>query len=148
VTGELDDRAIDALLRSSAIGHLACVLPDGRPYVVAIAYAYDGAAFYAYSADGMKLDALRRHPRACIAVDDIVDEATWSSVVAWGTFHELDGAPAAEAVARISARLRTVAAADDASAAAQHSYVARTAEYGIAYRIDVAEKTGRYSRPE
>jgi nitroimidazol reductase NimA-like FMN-containing flavoprotein (pyridoxamine 5'-phosphate oxidase superfamily) len=145
VTGDLDERGIDALLRSESRAHLACVLPDGWPYVVPIAYAYDGFAFYAYSADGLKLDALRRQPRACIAVDHVIDAATWTSVIAWGTFRELDGLDAADAVARISARLHTVAAADAASDAAEHTYVARIAGVGVTYRIDVTERSGRYS---
>jgi len=145
MTGDLDDRGIDALLRSESVAHLACVLADGRPYVVPIAYAYDGFAFYAYSADGMKLDALRGQPRACIAVDRVSDAATWTSVIAWGTFRELHGVDAADAVARISARLHTVASADGASGAAERSYVTRTAGVGVAYRVDITARTGRYS---
>ena len=145
MTGVLEAGAIDAFLRAESIAHLACVLSDGRPYVVPIAYAYDGDAFYGYSADGMKLDALRARPHACLTVNRVVDAAQWTSVVAWGVFRELADEDAADALRQISARLHTIAAADGASVAAAHTYVARTAAYGIAYRIEITERTGRYA---
>lgn len=141
----LDGSAIEALLRSESIAHLACVLPDGRPYVVPIAYAYDGGAFYGYSADGMKLDALRARPQTCVTVSRLVDAATWISVVAWGVFRELADEDAADALRQLSARLHTVATADEASSAAQRTYVGRIARYGVVYRIEIIEKTGRRS---
>jgi len=141
----LSESALEAFLRSESIAHLACVLPDGRPYVVPISYAYDGGAFYGYSADGMKLDALRARPQTCISVDHLIDAATWISVVAWGVFRELADESAADALRRLSLRMHTVAMADEASLAAQRTYVARIARDGVAYRIDVIEKTGRRS---
>ncbi len=143
--GILNASAIDAFLRSESIAHLACVLPDGRPYVVPMTYAFDGDAFYGYSADGMKLEALRAHPHVCLAVNRLVDAANWTSVVAWGLFRELADEDATDALRRISERLRTVATADKSDLAAQHTYVARTAPYGVVYRITISESTGRYS---
>jgi nitroimidazol reductase NimA-like FMN-containing flavoprotein (pyridoxamine 5'-phosphate oxidase superfamily) len=145
MTGILDSDAIDALLRGEMIAHLACIKPDGRPYVVPITYAYDGKAMYSYSADGEKLEALRANPSACVVVDRVGDAANWVSVIAWGTFHELADEEAAEALRLISARLRTVALADAAWPLAERTYVARIGRDGVVYRITIAERTGRYS---
>ncbi len=136
---------IDPLLRSEWLAHLACVLPDGRPYIVPITYAYDGRAFFAYFADGRKLEAVRAKPDVCVVVDQVVDAANWKSVVAWGFARPLEDGEALDAVRRISLRLRTIAAADGAPLAAEQSYVDRTAPYGVPYRIDVSEMTGRYA---
>ena len=39
--GELDDEQIDQVLRAENIGRLGCIA-NGWPYVVPIAYVYDG----------------------------------------------------------------------------------------------------------
>lgn len=143
--GILDDVAIDAMLRRETIAHLACIMPDGRPYVVPIAYAYDGNALYSYSADGQKLAALRVNPTACVVVDRADDAANWRSVILWGSFDELAGEAAADALRLISTRLRTVARADRAWPLAERTYVARIRLPGVVYRIAIEERTGRYS---
>jgi nitroimidazol reductase NimA-like FMN-containing flavoprotein (pyridoxamine 5'-phosphate oxidase superfamily) len=145
MTGTLDLDAIDALLTGETIAHLACIRPDGRPYVVPITYAYDGKALYSYSADGDKLEALRANPSACVVVDRADDAANWVSVIVWGTFHELADEDAAQALRLISTRLRTVAVAETTSPSAERSYVARIGRDGVLYCITIAERTGRYS---
>lgn len=145
LTGTLDRHAIDVLLRSETIAHLACIATDGQPYVVPITYAYDGHAFYSYSADGRKLDALRANPSACIVVDRVEDDANWVSVIAWGSFVQLSDGEAADALRMISLRLHTVAAADDAQKSAELTHVERIGRVGVVYRIAVTECTGRYS---
>ncbi len=144
-TEALDDRAIDALLRCATVARLACTLPDGVPYVVPVSFAYDGEAFYSYTADGMKLAAMRQRPVVCVEVDDIEDASHWSSVVAWGSFEPLDGDRARDALRAISARLRTVAAADAAGDEAKRTHVDRSGRYGVVYRIRVSKVTGRRS---
>lgn len=146
MTGDLDARAVDALLRLETVAHLGCIRRDGRPYVVPITYAYDGDALYSYSADGEKLAALRANPSACVVVDRVEDDANWSSVIVWGTFRELSGDAAADALRLISTRLRTVAIADAASRSAGRTYVARMARDGVVYCIAIAERTGRFAR--
>lgn len=144
--GELRPDAIDAMVRAQGVAHLACVLPDGLPYVVPISYAYDGAAFYSYTADGMKLAALRANPRVCLSVGDVVDAANWSSAIAWGTFAELHGEDAVDALQRISRRMHTTAVADRAAEPAERTYVGRVGADGVVYRIAIERITGRYSR--
>lgn len=143
MTGALDADGIDALLRCGTVARVACTLPEGVPYVVPVSYAYDGEAFYSYTADGMKLEAMRRRPLVCVQVDDIEDASNWRSVVAWGTFGELEGELAHDALRAISARLRTVAAADAAGSDAERSHVERSGRYGIVYEIRISKMTGR-----
>jgi uncharacterized protein len=145
VFGKLTSDGIESLLHSEVVARIAYVDRRGLPCIVPITYAYDGRAFYGYSLLGAKIEHMSRHPRVCVEVDRVEGAADWSSVTARGLFHTLAGEEAVEAVERISDRLRTVAAATDAPLAARRSFVARSGGAGIAYRIDITDKQGRYS---
>jgi nitroimidazol reductase NimA-like FMN-containing flavoprotein (pyridoxamine 5'-phosphate oxidase superfamily) len=62
---------------------------DDRPYVVPTNYVYDGAAIYAASGRGQKIDAMRTRPRVCLEVDEVDGSAAWRSVIARGVYEEL-----------------------------------------------------------
>jgi len=88
--GELNQRQIEHVLRSEVIGRIGCVA-EGRVYMVPITYAYDGTCFYGHSVDGVKLRAMRVDPDVCFEVEHVDNLANWQSVIAWGTFEELEG---------------------------------------------------------
>ena len=142
---ELSAASIEALLHSALVARLAYVDRLGRPCIVPITYAYDGRAFYGYSLLGSKIEHMGVHPNVCLEVDQIRDSANWSSVVVRGRFEQLNGDAAVEAVKRISDRLRTVARAKNAAVQAAQTYVEREGGPGIAYRIVVMQRQGRYS---
>src|ERR671921_2076868 len=91
---ELPSEEIEALLRSAVVGRIACCghgqTGDGRPYLVPLAYGYDGEAVYAHSGPGRKLDLMRSEPRITFEVDEAVASDRWRSVIAEGTFEEID----------------------------------------------------------
>jgi len=145
---ELTPGAIEALLHEELIARIAYVDRRGLPCIVPIAYAYDGQAFYGYSLLGAKTENMGTNPWVCVEVDHIRNTADWSSVVARGTFEQIYGTEANDAVERISERMRTVAAATDAPAKAAQTYVARKGGVGIAYRIRITDKHGRCSTSE
>lgn len=146
--GELTPDAIEALLHEEVVARVAYIDRRGLPCIVPITYAYDGQAFYGYSLLGAKIENMAANPLVCVEVDHIRNVADWSSVVVRGTFDQLHGTDANDAVARISERLRTVAAATDAPATAAQTYVARKGGFGIAYHIRITDKRGRYSTSE
>ena len=144
--GDLTPDAIESLLHSQTVARVAYVDLRGLPCIVPITYAYDGKAFYGYSVLGSKVENMSANPRVCVEVDRISGAADWSSVVAQGLFQTIEGEAAVGAVERISDRLRTVAAAaGGAPKDAWRTFVARRGGAGIAFRIDVTEKHGRYS---
>jgi uncharacterized protein len=145
--GKLTSDAIEALLREEIVGRIGYVDRRGLPCITPITYAYDGRNFYGYSLLGTKIENMGAHPNVCVEVDRVINAAEWCSVVARGTFEPLEGSAAVEAVERISGRLRTVAAATAAPVTAWRTFVSRIGGDGIAYRIRVAEKQGRYSSP-
>jgi uncharacterized protein len=90
----LPEEGIEALLRTAIVGRIACcghgLAGDGRPYLVPLAYGYDGNAIYAHSGPGRKLDLMRAEPRVTFEVDEAEAPNRWRSVIAEGTFEEID----------------------------------------------------------
>ena len=146
--GELSEREIESLLHEEIVARIAYVDRRGYPYIVPITYAYDGNALFGYSPYGSKLEAMRDQPRVCAEVDRVRDAANWFSVVALGRFDELRGDAAIDAVRRISERLATVAAVDAGPDAARRTYVEWLGAAGIAYRIRIDHKHGRFARDD
>lgn len=92
-TRVLPPEQIEELLRSAIVGRIACcghgTTGDGRPYLVPLAYGYDGEAVYAHSGPGRKLELMRAEPRVSFEVDAAEASDRWRSVIAEGTFEEL-----------------------------------------------------------
>ena len=145
--GELTPEAIESLLRDELVARIAYVDRRGLPCIAPVTYAYDGVAFYGYSLLGTKLESMGADANVCVEVDRVHNAAEWRSVIARGTFETLLGASALDAVARVSERMRTAADVAGAPAMAGRTYVERMGGNGIAYRILVNEKSGRYATP-
>ena len=132
--GLLTSDEIDAVLRRHRIGRLACTAND-RPYVVPIAYAYDGAAIYAHSGPGRKIDVMREQPLVCFEVDEVDGPSEWRSVVAEGRYEELvDERARREALALLGAAGGAVGRGLQANG------------HGVVFRIRLEERSGRFER--
>src|SRR5260370_32036039 len=79
---------MDALLVRESFGHLGCAR-DGRPYVVAMNYAYDGKELYFFTTEGMKTQFIQTNPQVCLQVEEITDSTHWRSVMVIGRVEEL-----------------------------------------------------------
>lgn len=77
-----------ALLTECRLGRLGCTYAGG-PYVVPVNYVFDGESIYVHSLPGRKLAALRDNPRACLQVDEIIDEFRWRSAIAFGVYEDV-----------------------------------------------------------
>lgn len=86
--GELDQTQIETLLKQQVIGRIACHA-DGVTYIVPINYVYKAPFVYCHSADGRKIQMMRKNPAVCFEVDDIQSIFCWKSVIAWGEFEEV-----------------------------------------------------------
>lgn len=128
---------IEDLLHSAIVGRIACcghgATGDGRPYLVPLAYGYDGEAVYAHSGPGRKLDLMRAEPRVTFEVDEAQASDRWRSVIAEGTFEEI-----AEPDERLQA-LRVMYP----EPAAIPDLGAQT----VVFRIRLTAKRGRYEVP-
>ncbi len=84
---------IEDLLRTALVGRIACCAhgtdDDDRPYLVPLAYGYDGDALYAHSGPGRKIRIMRVQPLVTVEVDEAIAADRWRSVVAEGTYEEI-----------------------------------------------------------
>ena len=89
--GKLLEKEAAAILLQQNLGRLGCIA-DGEPYVVPVHYFFDGENVYLHSLPGRKINALRAQPRACLQVDEIQDSYHWRSVIAYGSYEEINDA--------------------------------------------------------
>jgi uncharacterized protein len=132
----LPDDQIEALLSTAIVGRIACCAhgEDGtsaRPYLVPLAYGYDGEALYAHSGPGTKITLMRANPLVTVEVDEASAPDRWSSVVAEGTYEEL-----ADPVAR-----------DHALAVIYPAGPPDLGPMTIVFRIVLTARSGRYETP-
>lgn len=78
-----------ALLRGCRLARLGCIVND-EPYVVPVNYVFDGESFLIHSLPGRKIEAMRARPRVCLQADEIKDHLAWKSVVAYGSYEEIN----------------------------------------------------------
>ncbi len=141
MVGDLAAQQIEVILHSSIIGRIGCHA-YGRTYVVPITYAYDGNYVYAHSTEGMKLHMMRANPHVCFEVDDMDDLANWQSVISWGTFEELHGEQAQDALQLLIGRIEPhLTGPPGASVHPQSGMVP-----AVLYRIALEHKSGRFER--
>jgi nitroimidazol reductase NimA-like FMN-containing flavoprotein (pyridoxamine 5'-phosphate oxidase superfamily) len=145
--GELTSEQIEHLLHSEVVGRIGCHA-EGRTYVVPVNYAYDGEFIYGHAADGMKLRMMRANPEICFQVDYRTGLSDWQSVITWGTFEELQGREATQAMDLLLDRLLPLLASEGPLATrekARATLAAGTAaEQLVIYRIRLLDRTGRF----
>jgi nitroimidazol reductase NimA-like FMN-containing flavoprotein (pyridoxamine 5'-phosphate oxidase superfamily) len=85
---ELTEQECGELLARASFGRLGCSLND-QPYIVPIYFVYETGYLYALSTLGQKTEWMRKNPKVCIQVDEIMGETRWVSVIANGRYEEL-----------------------------------------------------------
>lgn len=139
--GELSQNEVEQILHDGLIGRIGCHA-YGKTYVVPITYAYDGKYVYGHSTEGMKLHMMRANPHVCFEVDAMDDLANWESVVAWGTFQELHGEEAREAMKILVDQIEPRIGGPPGASA----HPGASTQPAVLYRIHLEEKTGRFER--
>ncbi len=135
----LPDDEIEALFRTALVGRIACCAhgdgdDDARPYLVPLAYGYDGEAVYAHSGPGRKIRLMRAQPLVSFEVDQAEAADRWRSAIAEGTYEELpERADRARALSIIYPPPLVVPLLS-----------AET----VVYRIRLTAKSGRYEVPD
>jgi nitroimidazol reductase NimA-like FMN-containing flavoprotein (pyridoxamine 5'-phosphate oxidase superfamily) len=84
----LNNEETRKLFHEARVARLGCIV-KGEPYVVPINCHLEGDHLYSHSLPGMKIDALRKTPQACVQVDIIEDDLCWRSAIAFGKYEEI-----------------------------------------------------------
>lgn len=135
----LPEEGIEELLRTAIVGRIACCGHgagggDGRPYLVPLAYGYDGEAIYAHSGPGRKIALMRAQPLVSVEVDEAEAPDRWRSAIAEGLYEELTDPAARERALRI--------------VYPPPAAIPPLGPETIVYRIGLTAKTGRYEVPD
>ena len=135
----LPDDAIEDLLRTALVGRIACCAhgadgADGRPYVVPLAYGYDGAAIYAHSGPGRKIRLMRANPLVSFEVDTAEAADRWRSAIAEATYEEITDPDERERALRVVYPPPAVVPALPADT--------------VVYRLRITARSGRYEVPD
>lgn len=88
VIDEMTEKECIALATRNSLARLACALHD-QPYIVPIHFAYDSGYLYALATFGQKIEWMRENPKVSVAIDEIIGESEWSSVIVSGEYEEL-----------------------------------------------------------
>lgn len=144
--GKLNDRQIERLLHSELVGRIGCQA-QGQVYVVPVTYVYDSESVYCHSRNGLKLAMMRENPQVCFEIEHIVDLANWQTVIAQGTFEELEGAAATFAMQLLVERLEPTIVSETGGPV--HAPEARSKAIGSegaahVFRIKLKERAGRF----
>jgi uncharacterized protein len=143
----LSAEAIEEVLASHYIGHLACSLDD-TPYVVPITYYYDAErnSLVGYTAEGKKVDVLRKNPKVSVAISHIDNLSHWKSVILEGTFQEIEGSESLQVLQLLITKLEGLINEEGKQHVEQIRDMARAndAKSKVIYRIQIDRKNGRF----
>lgn len=148
--GELSEKESFELLDNCIYGRIGCHA-FGKTYVVPISYAKKGNHLYCHTYDGLKLQMMRNNPSVCFQVDELGDMPNWKSVIAQGTFKELQGDERKEGLKtlldrRVPAMVsETIKLSPDWPFTTDESFAQIP---GVVFGIEIQEITGRYEKAD
>jgi uncharacterized protein len=146
--GELNEEQIEHVLTTNLIGRIGCYA-DEKIYVVPVTYLYVDGCLLGHTIIGMKTRMLKKNPKCCFEVDSLQDMANWQSVIAWGTFEELEGDEAKSAMQKLMNHfmpLMTSQSSQSTHGLDQVHQLEALHLKAIVYKIKIDEKTGRFEK--
>lgn len=89
---KLDEEECLLLLKNNYLGHLAYIYQN-QPYMVPMTYFFDNKlnSIICYSAEGHKINAMRKNHRVSFQVTEIESVHNWKSVLVYGNYEEVSG---------------------------------------------------------
>ena len=144
--GKLNPEEIESVLHHQVIGRLGCHA-EGKTYVVPISYGYDGHYIYGHTVEGLKINMLRKNPKACFEVDTMVNMANWKSVILWGEFEEMTEEPGRQqAIQKLHERILPMISSATIKLSNDWPFTPKNTQSitGIVFRIKISEKSGRF----
>ena len=148
--GKLTRKEMEEVLATEIVGRIGCH-GNNRTYIVPISYTYDGECIFAHTEEGLKINIMRSNPDVCFEVDVLENMANWKSVIAWGTFEEIDNDYNRNlAIQKLSKRKFPTIASKTVKFSPQWPFPPNNPQEvkGIFFRIRLYEKSGRYEKSD
>lgn len=147
--GDLSAEDCEQFLHENIYGRIGCHA-FGKTYIVPISYAYQNGVFYCHTFEGQKLDMMRSNPAVCFEVDQIDNMGNWKSVIAHGTFKELEGTEREKGIDILMDRTTSAVVSETVKITPQWPFPEKNYENvtGIIFSITIEEKTGRYEKAD
>jgi nitroimidazol reductase NimA-like FMN-containing flavoprotein (pyridoxamine 5'-phosphate oxidase superfamily) len=146
--GFMNREQIDHLLRCELVGRIGCA-SENMVYVVPITYVFEDNCIYGHTTAGMKIDMMRQNPNVCFEVDHVDNLANWQSVIAWGTFYELEGKEAEEGLQKLTNRIHPLVTSETSvpkhGLDRPHALINPHIEV-VVFKIEIAEVTGKFEK--
>ena len=145
---KLETSECTELLNNNYIGHLAFIAHK-EPHVIPITYYYDQAnnTIIGYSAEGHKIEAMRKNDIVSLEVEEIKSVNNWRSVQVHGMFEELQGIDAKYLLHEFAQNVKKIITRKEGSHPEFISeFSSKLSEQGIpiVYRININEITGKF----
>lgn len=146
MTGSLTESQARQLLKRTTIGRVGC-FDGGRVYIVPVNYLYDEGCIIGHSHAGKKISAMRKNPDVCFEVDQINSYKNWKSVIAWGTYEEINDPTEKWNVMKLLLKHKLYIKSGEKSPVPEIASMRlhpRTESHIIVYKIVLHKITGRY----
>ena len=139
------------LLQENYWGYLAFTC-HGSPYVLPITYCYDAENNWIIgtSAEGHKIDCLRKNKLISLNVSKIDAINDWDSILVHGEYEELKGIDAKYHLHRFVQRIKGIIPENEKSELkfiGDFSNSTKPDSIAVVYKIRIKEITGKYRRP-
>ncbi|WP_158976664.1 pyridoxamine 5'-phosphate oxidase family protein [Cellulophaga sp. L1A9] len=136
-----------SILIQNYFGNLG-VISQNIPYVIPITYYFDKeeGSIISYTADGLKLKAMRKNKHVSLAVQEITSVNNWQSVLVHGTFEELTGIDAKQKLHEFSEGVKKlIFEKENKEAEFISEFSNKSYSKGIptVFRINITEITGK-----
>jgi nitroimidazol reductase NimA-like FMN-containing flavoprotein (pyridoxamine 5'-phosphate oxidase superfamily) len=143
VIHELTSAECEEIVLRTNLGRLGCAR-GGQPYIVPIFVSYDRVAqcLYSFSTVGLKIEWMRGNPKVCVAIDEIVDQFNWTTILITGRYEEISDAQHHTAALQRAQELFEQRAAWWLPAIGKLS-TGEPRETPVVYRIRIKEMSGR-----
>jgi len=137
---------IDAIIRSCQVCRVGLV--DGsEPYIVPMSFGYDGECFSFHCAPaGRKLDLLRRNPRVCVELDEVVRMVEAENACGWSMhYRSVMGAGVAEIIEGAEAKRAGLTVIMNQYTDREPPFTAAAVERVCVFRVRPDSLTGKQS---
>jgi uncharacterized protein len=144
MSSTMSPEQVESFLASQIVVRIATTTEE-RIYLVPMTCVYSNDAYYGFAHEGQKIRMMRANPNVCVEIDRIVHLGEWESVIAEGTYEELQGPDAGTAAQMIGSKLMQLAT-DEKSRQRLEAAQDPNAPPPIIYRIRLTSKSGRFER--